>query len=243
MSHHDARRRPGPLPTARRLAGRTARGLLHAHDRLVTGVADRRLGIETGAPVDLAGLDLSDPEFRRYEATDWRGLRRLLRVAPVRSGDVFLDLGSGKGRVVIQAARAPFARVVGVELAPQLTDVARRNVARALPAARAADVELVTANATTYAIPDDVTHLYLFNPFVGETLDRAMANVIASFDRRPRELRILYMNPVEHERLRRMERLRVRTVIHTPALARLLTGGPPFFAAVYEVVPAAAGSA
>lgn len=42
---------------------------------------------------------------------------------------MFLDLGSGKGRMVLSAARFPFRRIIGVELSNDLTAIARRNVA------------------------------------------------------------------------------------------------------------------
>ena len=47
----------------------------------------------------------------------------------IRPDDVFIDLGSGMGRMVLEAARYPFKRVIGVELVEQLHDLARANLA------------------------------------------------------------------------------------------------------------------
>jgi predicted RNA methylase len=40
----------------------------------------------------------------------------------------FVDLGSGKGRVLIVAAMYPFKRIIGVEYSPDLATVCRRNL-------------------------------------------------------------------------------------------------------------------
>src|SRR5271166_6630819 len=41
---------------------------------------------------------------------------------------VFVDIGSGKGRVLLMAADYPFQRVIGVELLPELHRVAQANL-------------------------------------------------------------------------------------------------------------------
>src|ERR1700754_2580229 len=42
----------------------------------------------------------------------------------------FVDLGSGKGRALLLASRFPFRRIVGVEIAPELSRVAAANIER-----------------------------------------------------------------------------------------------------------------
>lgn len=53
----------------------------------------------------------------------------MLKLADIRPGDVVYDLGSGDGRLVITAAKRYGARGVGVELLPELVELARRNAA------------------------------------------------------------------------------------------------------------------
>lgn len=173
-----------------------------AYDWLTSPVLralDRRAGIETfgSGRRDPA---LPDEQGRLpYRSSGWRMLRRALPPGSVRSDDVFVDLGAGMGRVVYQAAKDyPFARVVGVELSQQLTDVARLNIERNRHRLTCRDVEIVTADILSYELPDDATIVYLYNPFVGDLFRRAMDRVLASYDRRPRRLRLIYANPVEH---------------------------------------------
>jgi SAM-dependent methyltransferase len=173
---------------------------------------DRALNVDTRGIVELEELDLPDFEREGYEGSGWLDLRRMLRPGEVGPEDVFLDLGSGKGRVVLLAARHPFARVIGVEISEELTAISRRNLAQGRHRRRCRNVELVTADALDYPIPDDVTVVYLYNAFRGATFDAVVANLIASVDRRPRTVRLIYLNPQEHERLMGTGRIRlVRT--------------------------------
>ena len=59
---------------------------------------------------------------------------RMLRLAEPRRGEFLIDLGSGDGRIVIEAAKKYGARGLGVDIDPRLVKLAREN-------ARAAGVE------------------------------------------------------------------------------------------------------
>jgi SAM-dependent methyltransferase len=105
---------------------------------------------------------------------------------------VFLDLGCGLGWVVLEAGvRYPFRRVIGVDVVPAFTEVARQTIAVNRPRLRCGEVELVTADATGYEVPDDVTVVYPFHPVYGEAFDAVVSNLIASVDRTPRRLRVI----------------------------------------------------
>src|SRR6185437_13426578 len=73
-------------------------------------VIDRALNVETATLVALARFGLDAPDRVEYEAGGWLDLLRVLRPGAVTADDVFLDLGSGKGRVLLQAAQYRFAR-------------------------------------------------------------------------------------------------------------------------------------
>ena len=170
---------------------------------------DRPLGIETSREADLGAFDLEHVHRVRYEPSSWWDLRRALSRRDIFDQDVFIDLGSGKGRVVLAAARYPFKRVIGVEISPQLTAIARRNLARRQSKVRAGHVELITADVVDYTIPDDVTVVYIYNPFRGPVFDAAIAQIVASLDRAPRPLRLIYRTALEHDRLVATRRFRL----------------------------------
>lgn len=166
--------------------------------------------IETRDEVGLepSGVDL-DRNYVRYEPSGWMALGRILKPDDIAADDVFLDVGSGKGRVVLQAARYPFRRVIGVELVPELTEVAAGNLAAFRDRLKCRDVNLVTSDALEYDVPDDVTVIFLYNPFRGTAFAQFLEGVLASVDRVPRPLRLIYSTPMEHEQLMASGRFRI----------------------------------
>jgi SAM-dependent methyltransferase len=173
----------------------------YGRDRLIAAL-ERRNRIRTAGVITTSELGTDHPEQEAYDPTPWFTLRRALPVEWVRPFDVFLDLGSGMGRAVYQAAaHYPFRRVIGVEVSGELHEVARANIERNRARLRCQDVELVNDDVRRYRIPDDVTVVYLYNPFTGQTFADVVDRLLESVDRRPRSVRIVYLSPREHERL------------------------------------------
>jgi len=54
-------------------------------------------------------------------------VHKMLEVAEIKTGDILYDMGSGDGRVVIEAAKKYGIRGVGVDLNPELVAKAREN--------------------------------------------------------------------------------------------------------------------
>ena len=171
---------------------------------------ERRLGgVQTDGAVLLEDLGQAAPERVEYRPSPWRELRNVLPASEVRPDDVFLDLGCGMGRVVLLAARHPMKRVIGVELTEELARIARENVDQARERLATPDTEIVQADVLEYVVPDDVTIVYLYNPFYGEIFAGALRQILASQDRRARPLRVIYRHPVEHEQLMATGRARM----------------------------------
>jgi SAM-dependent methyltransferase len=105
-----------------------------------------------------------------------------------------VDLGCGKGRVVLVAAQFPFQRVVGVDISPDLTEVARRNI-QVFPRAstRCRDIEVQNADATRFEFPESNVLLHLYHPFDSEVTAAVLRRLEASVVARPRQVRIAYL--------------------------------------------------
>jgi len=170
---------------------------------------ERALGIDTTGIVELDELDVEGHEREGYEGSGWIDLRRMLRPGEVKPHDVFLDLGSGKGRVLLLAARSPFKRVIGVEISERLNAIARGNLEARRRRRRCGAVEVVTADLLEYEPPDDVTVVYMYNPVRGATFDAVIERLVASVDRAPRTVRLIYLNAKEHDRLMATGRFRL----------------------------------
>jgi hypothetical protein len=174
-----------------------------------TALFDRRYGVDTEGVIQPAEMGIFDENSTRYAPARLTSLRRILPPSEVDERDVFLDFGSGKGRVVLQAAmNYPFTRVYGVELAGQLHATAMQNLAASRDRLRCRDVRLVNANAMEFEIPDEVTIAFLYNPFVGKVFETVIERLLCSVDHAPRPLRIIYGNPREEATLLRTGRVR-----------------------------------
>jgi len=167
----------------------------------INSLIERCMGIETSGYVDLQRLGIDAAGRKRYEPSKWLDLRRILRESDVHPDDVFLDVGSGKGRVVMQAARYGFRRVEGVELSSELNAIASANVEARRHSLRCRDVKFVTADIAEYEIPDDVTVVYHYNSIGGTVFEALLDHLIESLDRRPRTLRFIYNTALEEETL------------------------------------------
>jgi SAM-dependent methyltransferase len=160
-------------------------------------VYERRYGVRTSGSLV---LDKHDAQNICYTPMNWRQLRWALPRNTVTDKDVFLDIGSGKGRAVLMAAiDYPFARVLGVELIRDLHDIAERNLVAAARRIKAAKVELICADLRNYQIPDDVTVVYMNNPVRGAIFEHVLSSMTESIKRCPRRMRFIYYNPLEEE--------------------------------------------
>jgi len=196
---------------------------------------ERSHAVSTDGRVHLDELGLGAPGRISYTPSAWLTLRRALPRRAVDRDDVFIDYGSGKGRVVLQAAHYPLKRVIGLEISEELNDFARRNLDGFYGRLACERIELVTADVLDYQPPDDVTIAYLYNPFRGEILSTAIERLIESVDRNPRRLRIVYVNPIDHDLLMATGRIelkrRLRGLRPTKSWARSASTH------VYEIVP------
>jgi hypothetical protein len=113
---------------------------------------------------------------------------------------VFIDLGSGKGRALMMAADYLFRRIIGVELLPQLHGITQENLSRyKSESQKCFAIESICQDATHYVFPAEPVVLYLFNPLPEAGLRRVIINLEESLRAQPRQVFVLYHNPLlEH---------------------------------------------
>jgi len=93
------------------------------------------IGILAGLPVFVQAQSWAwDDGTTPFVVSPPEVVERMLRLAEPRPGEYLIDLGSGDGRIVIEAAKRYGTRGLGVDLDPRLVKLARDN-------ARAAGVE------------------------------------------------------------------------------------------------------
>jgi SAM-dependent methyltransferase len=202
---------------------------------------ERRYGMPRGALqyADLRELGYGAPgRVHDHIASPWGVLARILPRRQVTRDDVFLEIGCGVGAVLVEAAaRYDFRRAIGIDIVPQFTEAAEQTIARGRDRLRCRDVEVVTGDVTEYAVPDDVTVVFMFDPVRGELFDAVIASILASVDRNPRRIRLVYYHPIEGGRLELTGR--ARPVRLGRRRGHPWTTSPDL--AMYEIGPGGAG--
>jgi predicted RNA methylase len=153
---------------------------------------DVQYGVDTSGRVSLFQLEINSRHESAgvgYAPSPVEACQELLASLPIRHEDfTFVDLGAGKGRVLLIASRFPFKRVIGVEFAKELAETAGRNVARF-----GCRAEVVHADAADYRLPSDNLVVFAYNPFGPEVL-RPVLNSLREISE-SREVYLLYLNP------------------------------------------------
>ncbi|HXC97430.1 MAG TPA: class I SAM-dependent methyltransferase [Edaphobacter sp.] len=113
----------------------------------------------------------------------------------------FLDIGAGKGRAMLIASELPFRRVIGIELNPDLADIAQRNLeiwqsehAADSTAPPITNIILYQQDILTFDLPDTPTVAFLYHPFEAPVFKHLLRRIEAQFARRPGTLDLLYVN-------------------------------------------------
>ena len=145
------------------------RWLLGWHSRVFDREGARNERISTAEPAQLADLTIESPNLTY--ANDYRPSPRhligwALDCLPEAVDDfVFIDVGSGRGRVLFEAARRPFERIVSIEFAEELHEDADTNL-RHWPRSQMAcrDIDLVHGDALDESLPEADLVVYMFKP-------------------------------------------------------------------------------
>lgn len=147
-----------------------------------------RLGVRTGGRREIDYRDAA-----RYQPVPYCAVERVLDRLALGPRDVFADIGSGKGRVVLAAARRPLREAIGVEIDADLHRIATENL-RHLHGAHA-PVRLEQRDAATFDFTE-VTAICFFNPFGEATMAAVLRRLGESLRLYRRPVRIAYLNPV-----------------------------------------------
>lgn len=189
--------------------GKLGRGALKTALRLEYR---RRYRADVGGFLYLDEVGLEQDGRVWHAPSAWLPTLLAFRRLRLGRGDVVADLGAGKGGALLLAASQPVRRVIGVEIADELAECARRNLELDSSRVRARETAVVTADALDWRVPDDLTVVYLYSPFVGELFAQVMQRLVEAHDRAPRPLRLVYNFPFEHHRLLATGRARVLDV-------------------------------
>ena len=134
-----------------------------------------------------------------YIPTRVSNARRILRNLPItdHSSFTFVDLGSGKGRVLLLAGAYPFRAVVGVEYALELHRQAETNLLSHRGKTLCSNIETRHLDARDYQFPKGDLVVYMFNPFPSPTLQTVLDNLQRAIGSESRQVFVILEYPHE----------------------------------------------
>jgi SAM-dependent methyltransferase len=163
------------------LIGKTQLTSGHPHDRFITGYWG------------------TSPSLLREVLARWQ--QTLVETPNICHDFSFIDIGCGKGRVVMLASELPFRQIIGVELSPSLAAIAQKNLGIWNKSAHACnDLTILNVDALAVPIPDSPVLLYLYNPFDAPVMQLLLDRLQALALTRSHPIDLIFVRP-EHTQL------------------------------------------
>ena len=152
---------------------------------------DERFGTDTAGMEQVADLDVPVElglSSLAYEATKEVDFESALALLPSDlSRFTFVDLGCGKGRVLLMASLRPFAEIIGVEFSPKLAALAEKNITAYRPHSICTAIRVICTDVRQFTFPEVPLVVYMYNPFEGELLNSVIGRLEQSLESSPRQ--------------------------------------------------------
>ncbi len=126
-----------------------------------------------------------------YNTVSYLALFRLFTELNFSNNDVFVDIGCGKGRIVCCAATLGIRKAIGIEIDPELAEIAQRNCEAMRQKRASTEIKVGSAESFSYK---DANVLFLHNPFGEATLRKVVDRLVRENDGRS-EKTIIYAFP------------------------------------------------
>ena len=189
----------GYLGITRRILRKIGRISADKYNALEARFFDLLHGTDTVGIIPISKLDVEGEialHGTGYQCTNAWAFRKVLRSIGFPKSSTFVDIGSGKGKLLLLAAEYGFRHVVGIEISRQLCEVAEKNVARYEGKIdRDLKVRIDQMDALDYQFEDDESVFCMFNPFDEVFLGHMLKNIQESLKRKPRNAWVIYVNP------------------------------------------------
>ena len=164
---------------------------------------DIKYGTDTKSWVKLGNLDIASDNKERgvmYQPTLVLPLKKLFGQLTVPKDSILVDLGCGKGRVLLIASEFGFRELRGVEFSPELCKIAIKNCSIYKEKTKSsAGFRILESDVVNYDARDDETFFFMFNPFDAIVLKQVLDKIAASLLARQRRIWIIYRNPVHND--------------------------------------------
>lgn len=163
--------------------------------KLPADTFDSLYGTDTGGVTPAWSLDVGSISPNqcfavKYQASNSQEFTDSIAYTSITTSSyIFVDLGCGKGRTLIVAAKLGFRRVIGVEFAQTLAAIAKANLTKL----KLINANVICGDAAQYIFPKHDFVLYLYNPFSDDVMRYVLEHLQTAQARR---IFVIYKRPV-----------------------------------------------
>jgi SAM-dependent methyltransferase len=165
---------------------------------------EKKYGINTTGADELKKLEKKSIDIEHatiYMPVNYSILEDLFQQLSNKTINHFIDIGCGKGRALCVAAHYGCTKVTGIDFSKELCEDAAANLSKTKQKIPALNYTVLNNDAFYYEIPTDADCIFLFNPFDAVIMSGVAENIIISYEKNPRDITILYANPLCKEEL------------------------------------------
>ena len=155
-----------------------------------------RLRISLGH-IDLKHDPAEEVTERTHYFADSGGIEfdKLMSNFKITANDSIIDFGCGKGGILISLSKYPFAKITGVEISPDLVEIAKKNIQKLA----IKNVGIECCDAAEFKQLNEYNYFYFFDPFPCVVMQDVITNIEKSMSEHPRKITIIYLNPFCHD--------------------------------------------
>lgn len=164
-------------------------------------VYDWRHSVDTWEPITLDKLHIESENLThgvRYDPMTAPRFRRIMKAFHFPLDRfTFVDLGCGKGKVLLLASLCPFRRIVGVEFSGELAHAATRNASTFRPRSKqkCRDISVVCTDAAHYQFPTGPLVIYMYNPFREQVMKSVLSEIKRAWETNSEQIYVAYLIP------------------------------------------------
>ena len=136
-------------------------------------------------------LRVGEDRIARFGSSDFYSIMSQIHID--HSEFTFIDIGSGKGKLLLLASKYPFKQIVGVEYAPLLHSIALKNCAVFKSSEqRCSRITPLLSDALEYKIPHGPIVCFIGNALDPPTMKLVLQNIVHELFSEPRPMYIIY---------------------------------------------------
>lgn len=140
-------------------------------------------------------LNIVGTSFNGYWSSDNKFLEAVLKNFEIKPTDSIIDIGCGKGQVLLKFEKYGFGNVAGIELTKKLFVIATKNMEKL----KKGNILIFNTNAVEFQDYGRYNYFYFYNPFMEDIMKLVMAKIENSLLEYPRKIVVIYKNPVCHK--------------------------------------------